>query len=288
MKYRRNPQRRDRASEPHVRIPDSIYGALASFGPYELKLWIALKSKEWRKDGTRKGLVKKSLNRIARDIGMSRYQVQTSFKKLKGMGLVEWSGFGIRLLELDFTTAFTTPITTSVHRRGRPTTRPGVASLCASDGRQRRPGATVIPFESNEFGCGRSVLTIRSSRGAPSAPGTTVDVPGVPAYHASRESARASARSSGALPASAHSKRKSEASAGEKPSPAPAPDERPLSREEARKYLESVFARADQANASRALERDREREKHEARKRELLQQAAELAAAEKPERRNEE
>lgn len=281
MKYRRNPARRDRSTEPHSRIPDSIYSVLSSFKPYELKLWLALKSREWRKDGSRRGLVKKSLNRIARDIGMSRDAAQRAFRLLKDKELVEWAGFGIRLLEPDFTKGFTTALTTEDHRRRRPSRRPGVAVSKAVSDRSQRPATTVIPFPGNESGCGRSVLTIRRARDEPT---HAVDAPKGYADNAPRKSARGYARGSAALSSNTRSQRKDKAEMVDETDSTETLDVIPLDREAAFELLKKVRARAeaaaDEAAAKREADRAAVRQKEADRIAELKRQGAELLAAE--------
>jgi hypothetical protein len=285
MRYRRTSKRPDRTTEPHSRIPDAIYfDVLPYLTSHETKLWLALKSREWRKDGTRRGFVKKSLNRIASDIRMSRSTVQRAFSGLQKKGVAEWAGFGIRLLEPSFTTAVTTGFTTEEHRRRWPTGGPGVAHGWAGSGVTRGPATTVIPFSPNESGCGRSVTTIRRARDEPT---HAVDVPNVPANPASRRSARASARSSRALPDNSHSSGKDKAEVPDETIPSNELDARPLDRETMHRLMREIRARAEAAAEEGAAKRDAgiaaERKKDAARRAELKRQAEELIAAEKGE-----
>lgn len=280
MKYRRSSNRPDRQTEPHSRIPDSIYFDVLPFlTGSEVKLWMALKSREWRKDGTRRGLVKKSLNRIASDIRMSRTAVQRAFAGLRKKGVAEWAGYGIRLLEPSFTTAVTTGFTTEDHRLRRPTNGPGVARKWAVSDRHYGPAATVIPFSPNESGCGRSDLTIRRARDEPT---HAVDVPNVPAYQALRRSARASARSSRALPDNSHSSGKDKAEMPDENNSNEKLDATPLDRETMRKLLQQVRARAEAAADEGAAKREASiaasRQKDTDRRAELRRQADELLA----------
>lgn len=283
MKYRRSSTRRDRSTEPHSRIPDAIYFDVLPFlNGNEVKLWLALKSREWRKDGTRRGLVKKSLNRIAADIKMNRSSLQRAFRGLKKKALVEWAGFGIRLLEPNFTTAVTTGFTTETFRRRRPLDEPGVAQIAASTGRLLRPGTTVIPFRGNESGCGRSDLTIRRARDEPA---RAVDTRNDFDHHASRGSARASAQGSGALLENAHSKRKDSAEMREENNSRDELDVRPLDRETMHELLKKIRARAEAAADEGAAKRDADKalewKKDADRRAELRRQAEELLAAER-------
>jgi hypothetical protein len=285
MRYRRTSKRPDRTTEPHSRIPDAIYfDVLPYLTSHETKLWLALKSREWRKDGTRRGFVKKSLNRIASDIRMSRSTVQRAFSGLQKKGVAEWAGFGIRLLEPSFTTAVTTGFTTEEHRRRWPTGGPGVAHGWAGSGVTRGPATTVIPFSPNESGCGRSVTTIRRARDEPT---HAVDVPNVPANPASRRSARASARSSRALPDNSHSSGKDKAEVPDETILSNELDARPLDRETMHRLMREIRARAEAAAEEGAAKRDAgiaaERKKDAARRAELKRQAEELIAAEKGE-----
>jgi hypothetical protein len=285
MKYRRTSKRPDRTTEPHSRIPDAIYfDVLPYLTSHETKLWLALKSREWRKDGTRRGFVKKSLNRIASDIRMSRSTVQRAFSGLQKKGVAEWAGFGIRLLEPSFTTAVTTGFTTEEHRRRWPTGGPGVAHGWAGSGVTRGPATTVIPFSPNESGCGRSVTTIRRARDEPT---HAVDVPNVPANPASRRSAGASARSSRALPDNSHSSGKDKAEVPDETILSNELDARPLDRETMHRLMREIRARAEAAAEEGAAKRDAgiaaERKKDAARRAELKRQAEELIAAEKGE-----
>jgi len=282
VKYRRISTRPDRTTEPHSRIPDSIYSVLSAFTAYEVKLWIALKAREWRKDGTRRGFVKKSLNRIARDIGISRAAAQRAFRGLKGKGLAEWAGFGIRLLEPDFTTGFTTGFTTEELRRRRPSARPGVAVSKAVSDRSGRPATTVIPFPPNESGCGRSVLTIRHARNEPA---HAVDTREVPDNNALNGGARVRKKLPRA-PAEAQSQRKDGANMRDEKDSSDELDERPLSREEMHEALRRVHERANtsaaQAAAAREDEKAAERQKQSDRLEFLRKQAAELKKGESP------
>jgi hypothetical protein len=285
MRHQRTSKRPDRTTEPHSRIPDAIYFDVLPFlTAYETKLWLALKSREWRKDGTRRGFVKKSLNRIASDIRMSRSTVQRAFSGLRKKGVAEWAGFGIRLLEPSFTTAVTTGFTTEEHRRRRPRNGPGVAHGWAGSGVILRPATTVIPFTPNENGCGRSVITIRRARDEPT---HAVDVRGDSANPASRRSARASARSSRALPDNSHSSGKDKAEVPDETIPSNKLDARPLDRETMHRLMREIRARAEAAAEEGAAKRDAgiaaERKKDADRRAELKRQAEELLAAEKGE-----
>lgn len=279
MKHRRTPTRRDRSGEPHSRIPDAIYFDVLPFlSGNETKLWLALKSREWRKDGTRRGIVKKTLNRIAKDVRMSRGTTQRAFQALRKKGLAEWAGFGIRLLEPDFTTAFTTGFTTpGVAQYG-----PGVA--------QKQPGAgspvgrvqhlNLVP----PIGLGVGDPILRSGpRGR--SPARTVDVLSVPAYHASRRSARASARSSRALPDNSHSSGKDKAEVSDETTSSEKLDARPLDRETMHELMKKIRARAEAAAEEGAAKRQAsialDRKKEADRVAELKRQAEELLAAER-------
>jgi hypothetical protein len=285
MKYRRTSKRPDRTTEPHSRIPDAIYfDVLPYLTSSETKLWLALKSREWRKDGTRRGIVKKSLNRIALDIRMSRPTVQHAFSGLREKGVAEWAGFGIRLLEPSFTTAVTTGFTTEEHRRRRPKNVPGVARKLAASDCISWPATTVIPFTPNENGCGRSVITIRRARDEPT---HAVDLRDDSADPASRKSARASARSSRALPDNSHSSGKDKAEVPDETILSNELDARPLDRETMHRLMREIRARAEAAAEEGAAKRDAgiaaERKKDAARRAELKRQAEELIAAEKGE-----
>jgi hypothetical protein len=285
MKYRRTSKRPDRTTEPHSRIPDAIYfDVLPYLTGSETKLWLALKSREWRKDGTRRGIVRKSLNRVALDIRMSRDSVQRAFSGLRKKGVAEWAGFGIRLLEPSFTTAVTTGFTTEEHRRRRPEIRPGVAGKQAASDRSFRPATTVIPFSPNESGCGRSVITIRRARDEPT---HAVDLRNDSADPASRQSARASARSSRALPDNSHSSGKDKAEVLDETNPSAELDAKPLDRETMHRLMREIRARAEAAAEEGAAKRDAgiaaERKKDADRRAELKRQAEELLAAEKGE-----
>jgi hypothetical protein len=285
MRYGRTSKRPDRTTEPHSRIPDAIYFDVLPFlTGYETKLWLALKSREWRKDGTRRGLVKKSLNRIAKDIRMSRTTTQRAFSGLRKKGVAEWAGFGIRLLEPSFTTAVTTGFTTEEHRRRRPRNGPGVAHRWAGSGVIPRPATTVIPFSPNESGCGRSVITIRRARDEPT---HAVDVRSVSVNHASRKSARASARSSRALPDNSHSSGKDKTEVSDETNSSAELDARPLDRETMHALMRKIRARAEAAAEEGAAKRDAgiaaERKKDADRRAKLKRQAEELLAAEKGE-----
>jgi hypothetical protein len=281
MKYRRTSKRPDRTTEPHSRIPDAIYfDVLPYLTGSETKLWLALKSREWRKDGTRRGIVKKSLNRIASDVRMSRESVQRAFRGLKTKGLAEWAGFGIRLLEPSFTTAVTTGFTTE-----RPAGKqPGVAGIPPSAGLDSRPAKALIPFPPNTMGCGRSVYTIRRARDEPA---HAVDVRNDSANHASRRSARASARSSRALPDNSHSSGKDKAEVPDETNPSAELDARPLDRETMHRLMREIRARAEAAAEEGAAKREAgiaaDRKKDAERRAALRRQAEELLAAEKGE-----
>lgn len=276
MKKRRSPNRRnDRPGEPHSRIPDAIYYELLPYvTPIELKLWLALKSREWRKDGTRKGLIRKSLRRISNDIAMPWSTTRKAFNGLRLKGLAEWAGAGIRLLEPRFTTSIPTGVTTSVPSGGRRTL--GESGHMVPRGGHHRtqrwaPNAQeghLVPFPSNGIDHGRSDLTIRHASVASS---RAVDVPNGNDSRAHREDARASARGSRALSRES-SKRKERGTVQE--------EERPLTREEARAALAKVklaaLAAAEDGTAKLRAQRD-EQDKREHERRELLrQQAAEL------------
>lgn len=177
MSSRRDPpsRRGDRPTVPHSRIPDAVYyEVLPYLNGNEVKLWLALKSREWRKDGSRKGVIRKSLRRLAKDIAMAETCARRAFHGLRQKGLAEWAGPGIRLLEPAFTTAITTGFTTkggSEHqaklRRQRRRGAPNSADRCAASGAP----TGVIPFPTNQLTHGRSDLTIRH----PSAPSGALD-----------------------------------------------------------------------------------------------------------------
>jgi hypothetical protein len=279
MKKRRSPNRRaDRPGEPHSRIPDAIYYELLPYvTPAELKLWIALKSREWRKDGTRKGLVRKSLNRIAKDIAMSRATTQRAFHGLRLKGLAEWTGAGIRLLEPRFTTAITTGIPTSDTKRGQRNkieSGPYMAGGGPLVGRRwpaGGPAGHLFPFPTNEINHGRSDLTIRHASVASS---RAVDATNDDESRAPRGKARASARSSRAL------QRKSSTSSGGKECEIVNDRDRPLTREEARAVLATVkreaFQAAERGNAKLCAEREAQEKRELDRRDALRRQAAEL------------
>lgn len=261
MTKRRTPTRRtDRPTEPHSRIPDAIYfGLLPYLTAYEVKLWVALKSREWRKGGARKGSVRKSLNRIAKDIGMSRVTAQRAMKGLVAKGLTEWNGWGIRVMEWDFTTSFPTPVTTD--------TRPHMGQGWPIRGRSRPhmgQECHLVPFPSKRLDHGRSDLTIRSASEASS---PTVDASTVPTNPASRRKARASARSSRALPA--NNPRKETRRVNDD-------DERPLSKTEAKTALERIYAAADSAELARRTPKEERARRERERIEWLRRQAAEL------------
>ena len=164
MTERRSPPRRDdRPSEPHVRIPDSFYDAMRFITPYETTLWLALKTREWRKDG--KGYVRKpSLRRIARDIGMPNGTAQRAFQGLRLKGMAEQLPNGaIRVLTPDFTTLLTTPFTTEVTKKGQRTdgeNDPGGVSDCTRGGQYWPRGGhdhLLYPTKQMELTLGRSV-----------------------------------------------------------------------------------------------------------------------------------
>ena len=114
MNNGRSPARRNgRATEPHVRIPDAFYDqVLPELSPYAVKLWLALKCREWRKDG--RGRVRKSsLRQVAREIRMPLTTTQRAFEELAKKGLAERASGGvIRVISPDFTMPFTTGFTT--------------------------------------------------------------------------------------------------------------------------------------------------------------------------------
>lgn len=281
MKYRRTSNRRDRSQTPHSRIPDAIYFDVLPFlTGNETKLWLALKSREWRKDGTRRGIVKKSLNRIAGDISMTRGTLQRAFKGLRKKGVVEWAGFGIRLLEPDFTTAFTTAFTTpGVAQYG-----PGVAHQRASAGSPLGRGRHLIPFPATGLGVGDPLLR-SGTRGQ--SPARTVDGRSDSANPASRRSARASARSSRALPDNSYSSGKDKAKVPDETSSSEKLDARPLDRETMHELMKQIRKRAEAAAAEGAVKREArialEQKKEFERREELKRQAEELLAAEKGE-----
>ena len=280
MKYRRTSTRPDRTTAPHSRIPDAIYTDVLPFlTGFEVKLWMALKSREWRRDGTRRGVVKKSLNQIAKDVRMSRNGTQRAFAGLRKKGLAEWAGFGIRLLEPDFTTAITTGFTTP----GVAPLGPGVALKGAEGGPPVGRVRHLIPFPSTCLGVGDPLLR-SGPRGQ--SPARTVDVPNVPAYHVSRRSARASARSSRALPDNSHSHSSGKDKAGmrDENDSSEKLDARPLDREAMRALLRKVRERAaaaaDEGAAKREASIAADRQKDTNRLAELRRQADELLAAE--------
>jgi hypothetical protein len=269
MKKQRSLTRRtDRPTEPHSRIPDAIYfGLLPYLTAHEVKLWIALKSREWRKGGARKGSVRKSLNRIAKDIGMPRATAQRAMAGLRLKGLSEWNGWGIRVKELDFTTAFTTGVTTD--------TRPHLGQGWPLMGRSRPhmgQEGHLVPFPLNGLDHGRSVLTIRSASEASS---PTVDAPDDNATRARRGKARASAPSSRALPAKTNS-RKEGTTVNDEDRCSSTLASRPLTKAEAKAVLARIEELADAAALSRRTPKV-ERERREQERRDWLRkQAAEL------------
>lgn len=80
--------REDRPGSPHVRIPDEFYKLLGFFAPREVTLLLAILCQTWRKEGRRKGEVRKSLRRIARDIRMSWAVAQRACQALRDKGFV--------------------------------------------------------------------------------------------------------------------------------------------------------------------------------------------------------
>lgn len=165
MTERRSPTRRkDRQSEPHVRIPDSFYERVLPYlTSHEAKLWLALKTREWRKDG--RGYVRKpSLRRISKDIHMPLGTAHRAFRGLCSKGLAEHMSNGaIRVLEPDFTTPFTTPFTTEVQETGQRKLFESVPGWNAPRSRVERKRSRVerlqglSGFEKNALTHGRTV-----------------------------------------------------------------------------------------------------------------------------------
>lgn len=258
-------RRNDRPGEPHSRIPDAVYFELLPFlTGNEVKLWLALKSRVFRKaTGERRGLVRRSLNRIAQDIRMPRATAQRAFSKLRSKHLAEWTGLGIRVLEPAFTTAVITDVTTQPGPLWA-TPRPTMGRTRPTMGQEGQ----LVPFSRNRLDHGRSDLTNRSASGASS---PTVEPSTVPTKRASPGSARASARRSRALPPAKEKPEVQNNQEGENNE-----ERRPLSREEAKRVLQQVHEIADAAELARRTPKQ-ERERRERERVELLRrQAAEL------------
>lgn len=277
MTKRRTPTRRnDRQTEPFCPVPDAFYQVLEHLSPWETKLWLALRLRAWRKGGARKGVIRKTLNRVANDIGMARSSAQKAFRGLREKGLAEWNGHGVRLTELDFTTAFTTAFTMKVQKR----TDGESGHVVAGGGHQitrkwPRGGrqGDLVPFPSNRLDHGREDL-IDGTRGAPKRARAYVDRSSPKQTSTTEDRAPLTPSGDGARP---HAKRK------EKDDVSNNDDDltvREMPRDAAIELLRKIKARAlaaaDEGTAKLKVERDARREKEEQRKAELRQQARDI------------
>lgn len=274
----RTPARRDRSTLPHSRIPDAVYHVLAELTPYETKLWLALRCRAWRKPGSRRGVVRKTLRRIAKDIAMPWGTTQRAFNGLRSKGFAEWCGEGIRLLELDFTTALTTGFTTKDDRRidsesgpTRATPGPTRARKWPHQGQEGQ----LVAFPSNGLNPGRDDL-IETVRGARQARPRTVERSSQAQDLTTEDRAPLTPSGDGARLSRKPQKENNDVMTDDD-------DDltvRDMPHDEAIELLRKIKARAmaaaDEGTAKIQRDRDAQREREEKRKDELRQQAREL------------
>lgn len=159
------PTRRDRPTQPFSKLPDAVYSQILPYlTPYEFTLLIALKCQAWRKDGSKKGVIRKSLRRISKDIRMAWSTTWRAFEGLHEKGFVRADRYGIRLLDPDFTRPITTAITTTVQKGGQriksesgPTRARGGPTRARKWPHQGQEGH-LVPFPVNALDHGRDDL----------------------------------------------------------------------------------------------------------------------------------
>lgn len=229
--------RRDRPEKPHSRLADFIYDEMSDFTSHEGWLYIALLTRAWRRDGPNRGKVRKSLKRIARDIGMPWSTARKAMGGLVNKGFAERKGVDIKVLR------FFSP-----SEEGHTMPPPGAHH--APKGAHHAPKQHLTRRRGNELGMGETFLRdgARAKRAR-----AQVDTLKGSDHRGSRESARASAHGSRAL----------SADAGQDEPTTPA-DDAAMSR----KILSDILAASDQG--LKAL--DGNREKRRADRREELRQ----------------
>lgn len=130
---------------PHVRVPDQFYRLFKFFRPTEIHLLLAL-SCITRRVGQERGLVKKSLREIARDIGMPWSVARRAWKGLEELEFVGRDKGRLHVESNPFARALATDIATFEKRRSGPLAAHGDGRSgpleAHGDGRSGPPGTS--------------------------------------------------------------------------------------------------------------------------------------------------